>query len=138
MVLRDNDGADCVAVKQGLLDICRDAGREDTLVRVVCEELEAWYLGEPEALAEAFEDDRLRGIRRRPRFRNPDGVRQPSKTLEQLVPEFQKVSGARRMARHLSLERNRSTSFHAFMSGIDAVLAEMTDSEHRSRQGRRD
>ena len=121
VVLRDNDGADCVVVKQRLMEICREAGREDTLIRVVCEELESWYLGEPEALAEAFEDERLRRIGRRARFRNPDSVQRPSKALERLVPQFQKVSGARRMARFLSREGNRSPSFQVLMSGIDGL-----------------
>ena len=61
VVLRDNDGTDCVFLKQRLLKICSDAGGKDTLVRIVCEELEAWYLGEPDALAEAFDDEKLRG-----------------------------------------------------------------------------
>ena len=47
VILRDNDGAHCVGLKELLLKICRDAGREDTLVRIVCEELEAWYLETP-------------------------------------------------------------------------------------------
>ena len=121
VVLRDNDGADCTVVKQRLMEICREAGREDTLIRVVCEELESWYLGEPEALAKAFDCEKLRRIGRRARFRNPDNVHRPSKALERLVPQFQKVSGARRMARFLSREGNRSPSFQVLMSGIDGL-----------------
>ena len=123
VILRDNDGAHCVGLKERLLKICRDAGREDTLVRIVCEELEAWYLGEPYALAEAFENEKLAGIGQKAKFRRPDTVQQPSNALKQLVPEFQKVSGARTMARFLSRERNRSPSFQALLSGIDRLSA---------------
>ncbi|MYC95332.1 MAG: DUF4276 family protein [Caldilineaceae bacterium SB0661_bin_32] len=123
VVLRDNDGADCVQLKRRLLHACQTAGRGDTLVRIVCQELEAWYLGEPDALAEAFGHESLRGISRKARFRDPDAVQQPSKALKRLVPEFQKGSGARMMANFLSRERNRSKSFQVLLSGLDRLCA---------------
>jgi len=45
-------------------------------------------------------------------------VPRPAKALAELVPAFQKVSGARRLAPLLDPARNRSASFSAF---IDAV-----------------
>lgn len=124
VVIRDKDQADCVETKRNLARMCADAGRPDTLVRIVCEELEAWYLGDPDALADAFGDEKLRGIGRRARFRDPDSVRQPSRAVGELAPEFQKINGARRMARFLSRERNASRSFQVLMSGLDRILAE--------------
>ena len=55
-VVEDNDGKDCHALKDALRGFCEAAGRPDTLIRIACQELEAWYLGEPEALADAFGD----------------------------------------------------------------------------------
>jgi len=124
-VIRDNDGGDCAALKERLGELCADGGREDCLVRIACQELEAWYLGEPDALAEAFEQEDLRGIGRRAGFRDPDAVTRPSDALERLAPAFQKVSGARLMAGHLSRERNRSRSFHATLDGIARVHTDM-------------
>jgi hypothetical protein len=121
VVVRDNDGADCVQVKKALRESCRRAGREDTLVRLACQELEAWYVGEPEALAEAFGRDDLARLARQARFREPDAVPRPAELLAQLVPEFQKISGARRLARRLTLERNRSPSFRVFVDGVARV-----------------
>ena len=123
VVLRDNDGADCVQLKQRLLQSCQTAGRGDILVRIVCQELEAWYLGDPDALADAFGNERLRGIGRKARFRDPDAVQKPSKAIEKLVPGFQKGSGARTMANFLSREQNRSKSFQVFLSGLDRLCA---------------
>lgn len=54
VIVRDNDGGDCCALKSSLSALCADAGRDDALVRIACQELEAWYLGEPSALAQAF------------------------------------------------------------------------------------
>jgi hypothetical protein len=118
VVVRDNDGGDCLALKGRLVTLCQAGGRPDTLVRVVCQELEAWYLGDPAALATAFEDDRLPEIGSKARYRQPDDVAQPGKALQQLVPSFQKVGGARAMALHLSAEANASRSFHAFVTGV--------------------
>ena len=123
VVVRDNDGGDCHALKDRLLGLCRQGGRDDSLVRIACQELEAWYLGEPGALADAFQNEKLRGIGARARYRNPDAVATPSKAIKRLIPEFQKISGARRMSQFLSKERNRSTSFQAFLCGIERLRA---------------
>ena len=95
-VVRDNDGGDCRALKERLRGLCRAGRRDDTLVRIVCQELEAWYLGEPDALADAFGRDGLRRIGQQARFREPAAVRRPTEAVEQLVPEFQKVRGRNR------------------------------------------
>ena len=90
-VVRDNDGGNCRARKEALRGLCEAARRPDTLIRLACQELEAWYLGEPEALAEAFRREALRDLPRRARIRDSDAVPRPHEVLERLVPEFQKV-----------------------------------------------
>lgn len=119
VVLRDNDGGDRASLKARLTALCREGGREDALVRIACQELEAWYFGEPEALAEAFGKAELAQIARKAKYRESDAIANPSRELAELLPEFQKVSGARRLAAHLSRERNRSQSFRALLNGID-------------------
>lgn len=120
VVVRDNDGADCHALKRNLVDLCGPRTR-DTLVRIACQELEAWYFGDPEALAQAFGDERLRGLGAKRRFRDPDAIVQPARALEQFVPEFQKVSGARRMASRLRRDGNASRSFQVFVEGVERL-----------------
>ena len=116
IVLRDNDGGDCGALKRHLISLC--CARPDTTVRIACQELEAWYLGDPEALSAAFDDANLAGLARQARFREPDRVQRPSQELQRLVPSFQKVAAARRIAAVMDPNRNRSESFRAL---IDAV-----------------
>lgn len=94
---------------------------------IVCQQLEAWYLGEPDALAEAFDNERLRGIGRGAAFRDPNAVQQPSEALRRLVPGFRKVSGAKAMAGLLTRERNNSKSFQVLLSGLDRLYAELED-----------
>lgn len=126
VVMRDQDSADCRQVKDGLVRLCREAGRNDVLVRVVCRELEAWYVGEPE-LAQAFPETppgALRELSRSRQYQNPDTVVRPSDAITKLVPEFQKRSGARRMAAVLSSE-NRSRSFQVFVEGVERLWTSM-------------
>ena len=104
-------------------ELCRQGGREDTLIRIVCRELEGWYLSEPDAMAEAFGDEQLRNIGRQATYRNPDSRPKPSSDMERLIPGFSKSSGARRMSQHLTREGNRSHSFAVFLSGVERLLA---------------
>ena len=121
VVVRDSDGADCVEVKRRIVQLCHDGRREDTLVRVVCQELESWYLGDPDAMAIAFGDNSLRSIRGKSRFRQPDSIAKPSHHVERLVGGYGKIQGARLMAQHLTRQGNRSHSFEVFINGVQRI-----------------
>lgn len=125
VIVCDKDGGDCVALKQQLVQLCESAGRPDTLVRIACHELEAWYLGDLDALAQVFGDDSLSRLKGKARYRDPDAIPRPSGEVERLVPEFQKVSGARLMANALTREGNRSHSFRVLLEGIDRLVASL-------------
>ena len=45
--------------------------------------------------------------------------------VKELVPEFQKVSGARRVAPHLTRDGNRSRSYQALLAGVETLAAEL-------------
>lgn len=125
VVLMDNDGEDCRETKENLAALCQRGGKTDVLVRIACQELEAWYLGDPVALAEAFGNAKLSLIGKKARYRNPDSIQGPSEEVRKLVPMFQKVSGARRMASHLSRGTNNSRSFQVLIGSLDHVAAMM-------------
>lgn len=123
VVMQDQDNSNCISLKSHLLIECEKSGRSDIMVRIVCRELEAWYLGEPEALQRAFPDHSSRILKElsKARYRNPDTVRRPSDVISKLIPEFQKRSGAQRIAEHMSL-RNRSHSFRVFIKGLERFM----------------
>jgi hypothetical protein len=125
VVVRDQDRSDCREIKAALAESCRRAGRPDTLVRIACHELEAWYFGAPDALAKAFDAPQLRDTARKAKFRDPDAIVNPSRELEKVVPSFQKVSGARTMGRHLERTGNRSRSFQFLIEGLDRLVAKI-------------
>ncbi|MBY6243473.1 DUF4276 family protein [Methylosinus sp. Sm6] len=121
VVIRDSDGKDCKALKAALAEICAEAGRDDTLVRIVCQELEAWYFGDPDTLANVLGEPSLRNLSAKAAYRDPDAIAKPSRELVKLCPAFQKIDGARRMAHRLSYTRNRSASFRALVEGIARI-----------------
>lgn len=121
LVLRDNDGADCRALKNRLTALCQEAGKDTALVRLACQELEAWYFGTPNALSTAYGKPDLESLDTRSRYRDPDAISRPSDELAKILPEFQKVSCARKMGSILDRD-NRSRSFQVLLQAVERHL----------------
>ncbi len=126
VVMRDQDAAPCFAhVRDRLQQLCKDAGRPDTLVRVACRELEAWTLGDLNAIDKAFGTNVASKAAYQKRYENPDGFVRPIEEVRKLVPTYQKLSGAREIGPHLDLRANKSPSFQAFCRGMQRIAAEL-------------
>lgn len=139
VVLVDRDNDDCAALKVQLEDAARRSalatksapgidGRFYVVNRIVIEELESWFIGDPVALRQAFTSlpriDERSGIFRTPdnggtwealhRFLKRHGIYKSS---------YPKIDAARRIAPNLDLQANRSPSFRVFVQGVEALLA---------------
>jgi len=125
VIVRDNDNADCIDIKARLHAVCVEAGRPETLIRLVCQELESWYLGDLLALAEAFKQPKINTPALHKRYRTPDEWHKPSIEVKRHISAFQKTSGARAMAQHLGTHDNRSTSFNQFIQGVRRIAGSM-------------
>lgn len=123
VVLRDKDSGDCIKIKEKLKQICVDAGKPNTLIRIACHELESFYLGDLQAVARAFGKETLSKSQQTRKFKNPDELSNPVQELEKLLEGlvdggYQKISGSRKIAPFMDIENNRSTSFNQLVSGI--------------------
>jgi len=131
VVMRDQDAGDCFTVKKRLVDLCLQAGKEDTLVRVACRELESFYLGDLQAVEKGLG---LRGIaseQRKSKFRNPDELGNPSEELSKLTHGiYQKKPGSRAIAPCLDLSANKSNSFNVLLAGIKRLI---DDKDHNGK-----
>jgi len=123
VIVRDNDGAQCKRLKARLRALCKKGGRPDALIRIVCQELEAWYLGALSAVAEEYGRPDLKALDQKRAFRDPDKLGSPSQKLVELVPGFRKIDGARRMGQALPVRRDgsRSRSFQVFVEGVQRL-----------------
>lgn len=122
VILHDQDSSDCIELKQKLLEKASAADPDKLLVRIVCRELESWYLGDLQAVDSAYPGANLAKLQEKRKFRAPDGLVKPSNEIKKLVPDFQKIDGARRIGRLLNLESNKSKSFLVFVSGLNRLL----------------
>lgn len=117
LILRDNDRGDCRSRKNKLLGIAKDAGRADRCkVRIVCQELEAWFIGDWQALEASRHFSRV--VPRRLKTCDPDQLAKPADELKKLKRGYGKITGADTIAPHLDLDRNRSASFNATIATI--------------------
>ena len=122
LILRDNDGADCKSLKQKLIDRV-PAHPPIYLIRIVCQELESWLLGDLEALDLAYP-----GAARKEQFktiakRDPDQLTNASELVRQLTGTNSKIVRAAEIAKGIRAESNCSTSFQIFLSGFSRLLA---------------
>lgn len=140
VVLIDRDNDACEELKATLERVARDVGlatksnpdangRFYVVNRIAIEELEAWFIGDPDALRSAFTG--LPPIMSTGIFRNPDNISRGTwESLHKFLKKngiyrnsYPKIEAARRIAPHLDLARNRSASFRTFCRGVEALFA---------------
>ncbi len=117
-ILMDQDSADCRTVKKKLVDICRTSGRSNAVVRIVCRQLEAWFIADFDAMASVYRKPSLARMKGKSKFRDPDALGDPYREIKREVPDFQKVSGARLMGRHIAIREGSSASFNALLRAL--------------------
>ena len=138
VVLIDRDRDDCtllkkqmekIAIEAGLLtkSSSPDDGNFQVLNRIAIEELEAWFLGDVEALAAAYPGVPLT-LGTKERYRDPDAVVNTWEALERVLQQagypgpLQKIRSASEISKGMVPERNRSASFQSFYTGILACI----------------
>jgi hypothetical protein len=122
IILHDQDAYDCKDLKAKLLDICNKNGDCPTLIRIVCRELESWYLGDMSAIKQAYPKFKIDQYRFKAKFRKPDELNAVDE-IKKVLPEFQKVASAKAISPYLDIkDQNKSESFIHFVSEINRFL----------------
>jgi len=130
IIVRDNDSKNCSELKKNLQKLCRRGHKPNTLVRLICQELESWYLGDLAALSKALGSSKIDTERNRKRYTDPDLFEKPSKEVEKLLKKkLIKRQVARLMGQHLTPETNRSHSLKVFVEGVRQIARSMGYSE---------
>ena len=122
LILRDNDRGDCHARKAHLVELAAGAGKaEQSRVRIVCQELEAWFLADLPALVAAgyLAAGKLPAFSRK----DPDSIAHPVREMERLRPGYGKGIGATNIAPHLDPANIRSASFRNTIQAIRDLIA---------------
>ncbi len=136
IVLMDAD-RDCRKIKAQLEKIVADAGLISkkaasagqafkVITRLAVSELEAWFLGDKEAISAAF--PRVHSNHFKGEYQASDGLPHTCKTLHRILQKcdyypnrYLKVEAAELIAQYLTPARNESASFQYFCAGLDAL-----------------
>lgn len=124
MIVRDQDSADCVILKQHLTAIVAEYCNAPYLIRIVCRELECWYLGDLKAIQSAYSRFNIKKHENKKDFRNVDVLQNAVILLKSIIPEYSshkhlpKIECANKIAPLLDVEFNTSESFLQFVSGV--------------------
>ncbi|BAB72466.1 DUF4276 family protein [Anabaena sp. FACHB-709] len=124
VIVHDQDSHDCKNLKSELLEICQNAGNKNILIRIICHELESWFLGDLVAVEKAYglKPESLSQKQNKTKFRNPDQLNSAKEELRKLVPEYYPGTHSRMIAPYLSLTENKSRSFQVFLDGINKII----------------
>jgi hypothetical protein len=121
IVLHDQDSADCRVLKQKLKQLVLDNAPIPMLIRIVCRELEAWYLGDMEAISKVYPAFKVDKYRNLTVFRKPD-ICNAADELKKRIPTFQKGYASKEIPKHFNLSQNSSESFNQFVLGLKHFL----------------
>lgn len=123
-ILHDQDSNDCKKLKADLLQLCQQAGKPETTIRIICHELESWFLGDLAAIEKAYglKPQSLSEKQNQNKFRDPDRLNSAKEELRKLVSEYYPGTHSREIAPYLSLNENKSRSFQVFLDGMKKIL----------------
>ncbi len=119
IIVRDNDGGNCVALKERLHNIACKSGKPHH-VRIVCQELENWFFGDLAAVAAAYPKATI--PQNYHSYRVPDRLNNASQELGKLTGDITKIGRAETIAKHLSPDNNSSHSFNVFYTTLKELI----------------
>lgn len=122
IILRDQDGADCKALKQALTKLAEN-GEKPFQIRIVCQELESWFLGDLDAVETAYPESKASKQSGIAKFRQPDKLTNASDELKKLTGASGKVGRAASIAKHLDPTRNKSHSFGVLLNTLNGLAS---------------
>lgn len=129
VILHDQDQNDCLELKKLLVNTIEQVTCYCPYkIRIVCKELESWFLGDLQAIQKTFPKFSPAKFKNSAKFRNPDDIQYPSKELLRIIPELAalstlpKVRTAEAISRNLDINKNSSDSFNQFVDGVKALM----------------
>lgn len=124
IIVHDQDSHDCQELKSDLLKICETAEQSNVMIRIICHELESWFLGDLIAVEKAYnlKPNTLSKQQNNSKYRHPDRLNSAKQELKNLVNEYYAGTHSKKIAPYLSLTTNKSRSFQVFIQGIQKLI----------------
>jgi len=124
LITRDQDSADCKDVKTRINEIAFEYCQCPYLIRIICHELESWFLGDLHAISFVFPRFKPDVFLNKAELRDVDRIVSPNEYLLKIIPEYSgrtylpKLETAEKISQYLNLDKNNSTSFNHSIAGI--------------------
>ncbi|MFN9302294.1 MAG: hypothetical protein ACK6DA_05925 [Candidatus Kapaibacterium sp.] len=129
LITQDQDNEDCKVVKKKIVDLLDNKCVCIYFVRIVCRELESWFLGDLRAIQKAYPRFKHENYINRTDFKNVDAISKPNNYLLIIIPEYSgreklpKLEASERISKCLDIHNNTSESFNQTLSAIRRLIA---------------
>ncbi len=129
LVTIDQDNYSCKELKQKLEEIIKENCHCPYKIRIVCKELESWFLGDLEAISKAYPRLKSGKYRNKPEIKNVDEINKPSEKLIKMIKEIDgrkflsKGELSEKISPHLNIDINSSVSFQQTIQAIKSLTA---------------
>lgn len=121
-IIHDQDSNDCIKLKNELNELCKTGINIPFVIRIVCRELENWYLGDLQAVEEVYPNSNASSFVGKSKYRIPDAVF-GSDEMSKIADNFSKTHASREIPKFMRINENKSLSFKHFLSGINKLIS---------------
>lgn len=124
LITRDQDSGNCIDIKNRIINLLAQNCTCEFYVRIVCKELESWFLGDLDAVGEAYRRFKPENFQNKSKFRNVDNIQNPSKYLKAIIPEhfdkktLPKLETSEKISQFMRIDKNKSPSFNNTIKAI--------------------
>lgn len=128
LITHDQDSSKCKDIKDHLNKIINGNCLCDYRIRIVCKELESWFLGDLEAVSKAYPRFKPEQYRAKSELKNVDEITNPNLFLLRIIPEYTgrvtlpKLETSDSIAPFLDPGSNKSISFKNTISAIKLLV----------------
>lgn len=124
LITRDQDAANCIDVKKKIDSIIKLNCQCDYYIRIVCKELESWFLGDLAAIKLAYPRFKPEQHQEKADLRDVDLITNANHYLLKIIPEYTswetlpKLQVSENISPFLDLDKNTSVSFNNTIKAI--------------------
>jgi hypothetical protein len=128
LITRDQDSDECKRLKSRLQELISGNCSCPHKIRIICRELEAWFLGDLNAVQQAFPRFTPANHQHTAALRDVDAIQNPHDLLRRIIPEYSnldtlpKIKTAESIAPFLAPENNSSTSYSNTINAIKELI----------------
>ncbi len=130
LITRDKDNIDCKELKNEIIAILNNRCNCPYKIRIVCHELESWFLGDLGAVQMAYPRFKKEHHANKADIKNVDGIQKPSLYLLKIIPEYSgleslpKLETSESISPFIDLQKNTSVSFQNMLSGVLELISD--------------